>query len=65
LRNPCLQLEGIRPGLMQAVLDHDEAGNLIRKAGIMGIVRVSGEVKPSDVIQVELPAPPFLPLEPV
>ncbi len=65
LRNPCWQLEGIQPGLMQAVLDRDEDGNLIRKAGVMGIVVVGGEVKASDTIQIELPAPPFLPLEPV
>ncbi len=65
LRNPCQQLEGIQPGLMQAVLDRDEAGRLIRKAGVMGIVVAGGEVKAGDPIQVELPAPPHRPLEPV
>ena len=40
LRNPCLQLEGIQKGLMKTALDRDEDGNLIRKAGIMGIVRL-------------------------
>ena len=38
LRNPCVQLDGIQPGLMAATLGRDEQGNLIRKAGIMGIV---------------------------
>ena len=36
LRNPCAQLNGIAAGLMAATLDHDEDGNLVRKAGVMG-----------------------------
>lgn len=63
LRNPCVQLDGIQPGLMQAVLDRDEQGNLIRKAGIMGIVLQGGEIKIGDTIQVLLPEEPFLKLE--
>lgn len=62
LRNPCAQLEQIQPGLMAAVLDRDEHGVLIRKAGIMGIVLVGGEVEPGDAIRVELPAEPHQPL---
>jgi hypothetical protein len=65
LRNPCLQLEGIHSGLMKAVLDHDADGNLVRKAGIMGVVRVGGEVRPGDEIGIELPPLPHRPLEPV
>ena len=65
LRNPCAQLDGIQPGLLQAVLDRDEAGNLVRKAGIMGIVVTGGEVAPDDEIRVELPQGPHRPLEPV
>jgi MOSC domain-containing protein YiiM len=63
LRNPCDQLNGIQPGLLKAVLDRDEHDNLIRKAGIMGIVLRGGVVKPLDVIRVVLPKPPYLPLE--
>jgi len=63
LRNPCVQLDGIHPGLMSAVLDNDEQGNLIRKAGVMAIVLTSGEVRSGDVIRVELPAPPHRQLE--
>jgi MOSC domain len=63
LRNPCTQLDGLQAGLMNAVLDRDEAENLIRKAGIMGVVLADGEVKSGDKIQVELPAKPFEPLE--
>jgi len=55
LRNPCIQLERIQPGLMAATLDRDENGNLIRKAGIMGIVLAGGAVRPGDPIRVELP----------
>ena len=65
LRNPCVQLDGFQPGLMSAVLGRDEDGNLIRKAGVMGVVLVGGEVRPGDPVRVELPTPPHLPLRPV
>jgi MOSC domain-containing protein YiiM len=58
LRNPCSQLDGIQPGLMAATLGRDEHGNLIRKAGIMGIVRAGGQVRSGDPIRVELPPEP-------
>ncbi len=63
LRNPCAQLDGLQAGLMAAVLDHDEHGGLIRRAGIMAVIRVGGEVRPGDRVRVELPPPPHLPLE--
>ncbi len=63
LRNPCTQLDGLQQGLMNAVLDRDEAGNLIRKAGIMGVVLKGGEVKPNDIIRIELPPEPHERLE--
>ncbi len=65
LRNPCAQLDRIQPGLMKATLDRDADGNLIRKAGIMGIVIEGGEVAPGDPIAVELPPQPHTPLAPV
>ena len=65
LRNPCAQLDQLQNGLMAAVLDRDEQGNLIRKAGIMAIVITSGQVQPGDTITIELPPPPYYPLEPV
>lgn len=65
LRNPCAQLNGIHPGLMEAVLDRDEEGNLIRKAGVMTVVVAGGSVRPGDAITVELPPPPHQPLKPV
>jgi hypothetical protein len=44
--------------MMHACLDKDADGNLIRKAGIMGVVIAGGEVKPGDAIRVELPDGP-------
>lgn len=63
LRNPCAQLDKFQPGLLAAVLDCDQQGNLIRKAGVMGIVLVDGEVYPQDLIRMELPPRPHLVLE--
>jgi MOSC domain-containing protein YiiM len=65
LRNPCAQLDRIQPGLMAATVGRDEHGNLVRKAGIMGVVIASGEVRPGDPIRVELPPYPHRPLAPV
>ncbi len=63
LRNPCVQIDRFQIGLMKAVLDRDEDGNLIRKSGIMGVVLNGGEVKPGDAIRVELPPGPHSPLD--
>jgi MOSC domain-containing protein YiiM len=63
LRNPCAQLDRLRPGLMAAVLDRGEDGKLIRKAGVMGVVRVGGEVRPGDPIRLEPPPGPQRPLD--
>lgn len=65
LRNPCAQLESIQVGLMRAVLDRDDDGNLVRKAGVMGVVISGGTVKPGDLIEAILPNTPHRPLEPV
>jgi hypothetical protein len=65
LRNPCRQLNKIRPGLMNATLDRDADGNLVRKAGIMAVVLTGGEIKPGDRIGVESPSEPHCKLEPV
>ncbi len=62
LRNPCAQLDKIQKGLMAATLGRDEHGNLVRKAGIMGVVLAEGEVRPGDRIEVEPPPPPHRPL---
>ncbi|TDQ83939.1 MOSC domain-containing protein YiiM [Dongia mobilis] len=65
LRNPCVQIDRFQPGLMQAVLDRDLDGNLIRKAGVMAVVIRGGDVRPGDEITVTLPAGPHRALAPV
>jgi len=60
LRNPCARLDHFQPGLLAAVLGRDEAGSLVRKAGV---VLVGGEVRPGDAVRVELPPRPYQPLE--
>lgn len=63
LRSPCAQLDNFQPGLMAAVLGRDEQGNLISKAGVMGIVLIGGEVRSGDTIRIELPPEPHHSLE--
>jgi len=63
LRNPCTQLDGLYPGLMNAVLDRDANGDLVRKAGIMGIVVKGGEVLVGDGIRAHLPPLPHMRLD--
>ncbi|AGP57897.1 molybdenum cofactor biosysynthesis protein [Streptomyces rapamycinicus NRRL 5491] len=63
LRNPCLQIDHFQNGLLKQVVGRDEAGNIIRKAGVMSIVREGGTVRPGDLIQAELPAGPHRPLD--
>lgn len=63
VRNPCAQIDNFKPGLLKAVLDKDADGNLIRKAGVMGIVLQGGEIKHGDTIRAELPSKPFKKLE--
>jgi MOSC domain-containing protein YiiM len=65
LRNPCRQLDKLQPGLMAATLARDADDNLIRKAGIMGIVLAGGDVREGDPIRVELPPSPHHSLAPV
>jgi len=63
LRNPCQQIDGFRAGLLKRVVGRDETGEIVRKGGIMGVVREGGTVHPDDPITVELPAAPHRPLE--
>jgi MOSC domain-containing protein YiiM len=64
LRNPCYQLDELQPGLMAACLDK-RGGELVRKAGVMGVVLAGGEVRAGDPIVIELPPEPREPLKPV
>src|SRR5690606_875662 len=62
LRNPCTQIDNFRKGLLARVVGRDAEGNVVRRAGIMGVVRTGGEVRPGDAITVELPPEPHRPL---
>jgi MOSC domain-containing protein YiiM len=64
LRNPCTQLDGIQPGLMEAVLVRTQTG-LVRKAGIMAVVFKGGDMSVNDSIRVDLPSALHEPLKPV
>ncbi|MGK5729431.1 MOSC domain-containing protein [Streptomyces sp. URMC 124] len=63
LRNPCLQIDTFQEGLLKKVVGRDEDGNIVRKAGIMSVVKAGGRVRPGDAITVELPDGPHRPLD--
>jgi MOSC domain-containing protein YiiM len=65
LRNPCAQLDHFAPGLMAATLARAADGTLIRKAGVMAVVRRGGVVRAGDAIAVSLPVGDHRPLVPV
>ena len=65
LRNPCSQLDAFQPGLMSALISRGPNGELIRKAGVMGIVLVGGDVRPGDFIGLEAPSALGGPPEPL
>ena len=62
LRSPCKYINDLHAGLVQAVLDRDADGKLVRKAGVMSVVRAGGTVRAGDTIRVELPAGARAPL---
>lgn len=65
LRNPCVQIERFRPGLLAAVLERLPDGTTLRKAGVMGIVLQSGPVRAGDGIDLAALPRKHTPLRPV
>jgi MOSC domain-containing protein YiiM len=65
LRNPCHQINGVHDGLLGHVVGREPSGQVIRRAGVMGIIEEGGEVHAGDEISVVLPALPHSPLRPV
>ena len=63
LRNPCRQIDVFQPGLLQQLLGRDAGGAVVRRAGVMGVVRRGGEVRPGDPVTVVHPEPPHRPLD--
>lgn len=69
LRNPCVQIERYGedhggPGLLGRLV-HTEDGETVRLAGVMGVVRTAGEVRPRDPVAVVVPQAAHRPLRPV
>jgi MOSC domain-containing protein YiiM len=58
LRNPCEQINHFRQGLLKQVVHTDDDGQVIRLAGVMGIVSRSGQVSAGDRVEVEPPPGP-------
>ncbi len=65
LRNPCAQIEAFMPGLLERVVGRGEHGEVIRRAGVMGVVVVGGVVRAGDAVVVKLPGWPYRALGPV
>ena len=65
LRNPCAQINGYRDGLLPHFREVKDNGDIVRRAGVMAIVIRGGEIAPNDAIEVQLPAEPHEPLNPV
>lgn len=65
LRNPCAQIDKFQKGLLGAVLDKSADAHLVRKAGIMAVVKAGGIVRKGDKIKVIKPPLPHKPLKPV
>lgn len=63
LRNPCPQIEAFQTGLLRAVLGRDSDGEIVRKAGVMGIVTQGGKINQGDVIEIIYPPKPHEKLE--
>jgi len=63
LRNPCAQIEQFRAGLLSQLVYRDAHGELVRKAGVMGVVLAGGVVRPGQGIETMLPPSPHRKLE--
>ena len=63
LRNPCAQIDNFQRGLLKQVVGRGADGRVVYRAGVMGVVKVGGVVRPGDSIGVELPEGPHRALE--
>lgn len=62
LRNPCGQIDDFQEGLVQRLRYRDDDGGIVRIAGVMGVILTGGLVRPGDMVVVERPAEPHVPL---
>lgn len=63
LRNPCGQINGHSEGLTNELRPRDSDGNVVRRAGVMSVVLLGGNLMVGDKISVALPPVPHRPLE--
>lgn len=63
IRDPCKKIDTIGKGLARLLIERAADGEVIRKAGIMGVVIAGGAVRPGDAIAVTLPPEPHRKLE--
>ena len=64
LRNPCVLIDRMTPGLRGQMVRRHQDGTIERRSGIMGVVRAGGPVQAGDGIDIELPEV-HEPLQPV
>ena len=55
LRNPCSQIDRFQECLLKELVYYDCKGNVVCKAGVMGVVLVGGLVQAGDAINVNIP----------
>ncbi|MCB5168392.1 MOSC domain-containing protein [Streptomyces bambusae] len=65
LRNPCRQIDAFQEGLLKQVVGRTDTGDIIRRCGIMAVVRTTGTIHPGDLVTAEPPSGPHVPLQPV
>ena len=63
LRNPCVQIDAFRPGLLALAVRRDASGDIVRAAGVMSVVVRGGIVREADTIVAERPPAGHVPLE--
>lgn len=63
LRNPCQQIERFMPGILKEVLKRGPGCRIEKRAGVMGIVKSSGTIRPGDGIEIILPKGELVPLQ--
>lgn len=63
LRNPCSQIEAFQTNLLKEVVGKDSQGNLVRRAGVMGVVETGGTITRGEAFQAILPCEPHHRLE--
>ena len=65
LRNPCVQIDRFKAGLLGHVVGRTEGGDIVRRAGVMGVVLEAGAVRVGEQVMVTFPVGAPVPLRPV